>query len=395
MNDFVYNAPTKVYFGRGSDQKLGELLKERGVKCALLHYGGASAVKSGLITRVKWALEQAEIKYCELGGVKPNPRISLVRQGVELCKAQGVDFILAVGGGSVIDSAKAIGMGVAEGGDPWDFYCGARTPSKTVPVGVVLTIAAAGSEMSKSSVITNEEIAVKRGVNAEISRPVFAVMNPEFTASVPAYPTACGCADIFMHTAERYLCGGGTLKLTDGIAEALMTTVIASSKAVMRDLSNVDARANLMWASSLSHNGLTGCGNDGGDWSTHSLGHELSALYDTAHGAALTALWGSWARYVYKNCLNRFHKFAVQVMGVRPNGTREELALKGIEACEEWFASLGLPTSIKQLGVNPSEEELRLMAKKCAQNNGGKKGSCKVLYEEDMYKIFAAATRAD
>ena len=393
MNDFVQCAPTAVYFGRKSDERLTRLIAERGCKCVLVHYGGQSAVKSGLIKRVKWSLEAAGVKCAELGGVKPNPRLSLVKEGIALCKEQGVDFILAVGGGSVIDSAKAIGMGAAEGGDPWDFYCGKRTPLKTIPVGVILTISAAGSEMSKSSVITNDEIIVKRGVNAEISRPVFAILNPELTTSVPAYPTACGCADIFMHTAERYLTGGETLKLTDSIAEALMTTVIASSKEVMRDLTDIDARANLMWAGSLSHNGLTGCGNDGGDWSTHSLGHELSALYDTAHGASLTAVWGAWARYVYKHSLNRFHKFAVQVMGVRPNGTREELALKGIEACEEWFASLSLPTSIKQLGVNPTKEELELMAKKCAENNGGKKGSCKVLYEEDMLKIYTAANK--
>ncbi|MDE6075542.1 MAG: iron-containing alcohol dehydrogenase, partial [Clostridia bacterium] len=298
-----------------------------------------------------------------------------------------------VGGGSVIDSAKAIGMGCVGGGDVWDYYCKRRVPQGTIPVGVVLTIAAAGSEMSKSSVITNDKTATKCGVNAELSRPVFAIMNPELTASVPAYPTACGCADILMHTLERYLTGGETLKLTDGIAEALMTTVISSSKVVMRDLSNYEARANLMWASSLSHNGLTACGGDGGDWCTHSLGHELSALYDTPHGAALTAVWGSWARYVYKNCLNRFHRFAVQVMGVRPNGTCGELALKGIEAAEEWFASMGLPTSIKQLGVNPTEADLKLMAEKCAENNGGSKGSCMTLHVEDMLAIYTAASK--
>ena len=391
MNYFEYNTPTRVYFGKGSEERLGQLIAERGCKCVLLHYGGESAVKSGLIKRIKWILERAGVKICELGGVKPNPRLSLVYEGVGLCRREGADFILAVGGGSVIDSAKAIGMGVACGGDVWDFYCEKRTPEKSLPVGVVLTVAAAGSEMSKSSVITNDKTQVKRGRNAEISRPVFAVLNPELTATVPAYPTACGCADIFMHTLERYLTGGENLKLTDGIAEALMTTVIASSKVVMRDLTNIEARANLMWASSLSHNGLTGCGNDGGDWCTHSLGHELSALYDVAHGASLTAVWGTWARYVYKNCLNRFHKFAVQVMGVRPSGTREELALKGIEACEEWFKSLGMPVSIGELGVKPTQDDLKLMAKKWAENNGGAKGSCRVLKEEDALKIYAAA----
>lgn len=391
MNSFVYNTPTKVYFGTDSDEKLSEIISELGCKCVLLHYGSGSAVKSGLIKRVKWSLERAGVKIAELGGVKPNPRLSLVYEGIELCKAEDVDFILAVGGGSVIDSAKAIGMGAACGGDVWDFYEEKRTPDKTVPVGVVLTVAAAGSEMSKSSVITNDKTQVKRGRNAELSRPVFAVLNPELTVSVPPYPTACGCADIFMHTAERYLNSGENLALTDSVAEALMTTVIAASKRVAKKPDDLKARAELMWAGSLSHNGLMSCGTDGGDWVTHSLGHELSAMYDAAHGASLTAVWGTWARYVYKNCLNRFHKFAVQVMGVRPNGTREELALKGIEACEEWFASLGLPTSVKGLGANPSDEELKLMAKKWAENNDGEKGSCKKIKESDALAIYTAA----
>lgn len=391
MNSFEYNTPTKVYFGTDSDEKLTEIIAAGGYRCVLLHYGSGSAVKSGLIKRVKWALERAGVKTVELGGVRPNPRLSLVYDGIELCKSAGVDFILAVGGGSVIDSAKAIGMGVAGGGDVWDYYEEKRTPEKTLPVGVVLTVAAAGSEMSKSSVITNDKTQVKRGRNAEISRPVFAILNPELTVSVPPYPTACGCADIFMHTLERYLTGGKRLNLTDRMAEALMTTVIAASKKVMKKPDDLQSRAELMWAGALSHNGLTGCGGDGGDWCTHSLGHELSALYDTAHGASLTAVWGTWARYVYKNCLNSFHRFAVQVMGVRPSGTREELALKGIEYCEEWFASLGLPTSIKELGVNPTDDDLKLMAQKWAANNGGEKGSCKKLKEADVLAIYKAA----
>ncbi len=391
MNSFLYNAPTKVYFGQNSEEKLTEIISESGYKCVLVHYGCGSAVKSGLIKRVKWALEHAGVKIVELGGVMPNPRLSLVYEGIKLCLSEHVDFILAVGGGSVIDSAKAIGMGAAGGGDVWDYYEEKRTPEKTLPVGVVLTVAAAGSEMSKSSVITNDYTQVKRGRNAELSRPVFAVLNPELTVSVPPYPTACGCADIFMHTLERYLNRGENLEVTDRMAEALMTTVIEASKKVCRKPDDLKARAELMWAGSLSHNGLMSCGTDGGDWCTHSLGHEISALYDAAHGASLTAVWGAWARYVYKNCLSRFHKFAVQVMGVRPNGTREELALKGIEACVEWFASMGLPTSIRALGVNPSADDLKLMAKKWAENNGGEKGSCKKIKESDALAIYTAA----
>lgn len=393
MNNFNYCSPTKVVFGRDSDARLTELLAERGCKRVLVHYGGNSAVASGLIKRVEWAVSEAGAKAVMLGGVQPNPRLSLIRKGIELCKKQKVDFILAVGGGSVIDSSKAIGMGVAEGGDVWDFYCKKRVPKSTLPVGVVLTIAAAGSETSNSSVITDDATDTKRGCNAELSRPVFAILNPELTVTVPAFPTACGCADILMHTLERYLTGGSHLKLTDGIAEAVMTNVIAASKVVIKKPDDYEARANLMWAGSLSHNGLTGCGNDGGDWCTHQLGHELSAKYDVAHGASLTAVWGAWARYVYKDCLNRFHKFAVQVMGVRPNGTKEELALKGIEACEEWFASMGMPTSIKGLGVNPSRADLEFMADKWAQGVGGSKGSCKVLKRDDALAIYAAACK--
>ncbi len=391
MYGFVQYAPTKVIFGRGAEDKLSDELKARECKSVLLIYGGGSAVRSGLITRVKWILERCGVKQTELAGVKPNPRLSLVREGVELCRREGADIILAVGGGSVIDTAKAIGMAVAENCDPWDFYCGKRVPEKTLPVGVVLTISAAGSEMSNSSVITNDRTTVKRGCNADVSRPAFAIMNPELTLSVPAFQTACGCADIFMHTAERYLTGGETMRFTDSLAEALMTSVIKSSAQVMKNPSDYSARADLMWAGSVSHNGLTGCGGDGGDWSTHALGHELSARYDAPHGAALTAVWGSWARFVYKNCLNRFHSFAVQVMGVRPNGTREELALKGIEATEEWFARLGLPTSLKELGIEPTDEELKELADSCAENAGGCKGSCVKLYAEDMLAIYRAA----
>ena len=393
MNNFLYYAPTAVYFGKNSEEKLAEILQRYGFKKVLIHYGGESAVKSGLLTRIKWGIERAKIAYCELGGVKPNPRLSLVNQGISLCQRENVDLILAVGGGSVIDSAKAIGLGVASGGDVWDFYSRKREAAKCLPIGVVLTISASGSAMSNSSVITNDEICEKRGLSCDLTRPTFAILNPDLTVSVSPYQTACGGADIFMHTAERYLAAGGNMKLTDGISEALMTTVISATVKAVRTPDDYEARANLMWAGSLSHNGLTGCGTDGGDWVVHWLGHELSALYDVAHGAALTAVWGSWARYVYKNCLNRFYCFAVEVMGVRPNGTREELAIKGIEACEEWFSSIGMPTTITGLGVNPTDDDLKLMAHKMAVKCNGAKGSCMLLNEEDFYNIYFNALK--
>ncbi|MGN1060283.1 MAG: iron-containing alcohol dehydrogenase [Candidatus Coproplasma sp.] len=391
MNDFFYYTPTAVYFGKNAEEKLSDILKRYGFKKVLLHYGGQSAQKSGLLTRIKWVLERAGVGYAELGGVQPNPRLSLVNQGISLCQRENVDVILAVGGGSVIDSAKAIGLGVAGGGDVWDFYSRKRVAESCLPIGVVLTISASGSEMSNSSVITNDDICEKRGLSCDLTRPTFAILNPELTISVSPFQTACGCADIFMHTAERYLAAGGNMKLTDAVSEALMTTVIATSRRVLQNSNDYDARAELMWAGSLSHNGLTGCGTDGGDWVVHWLGHELSALYDAAHGAALTAVWGSWARYVYKNCLNRFHRFAVEVMGVRPNGTREELALKGIDACVEWFKSIGMPVSLADLGVNPTDDDLRLMARKMAAKCNGAKGSCMSLGENDFYNIYLSA----
>ncbi len=391
MFDFELNTPTRVVFGKDSLGQLPRLLKESGAKCVLVHYGSGKAFCGELKKKALDAVGECGAKCVELGGVQPNPRLSLVEEGIKLCKSAGVDFILAVGGGSAIDSAKAIALGAACGGDVWDFYSGKRTPDKCLPIGVVPTIAAAGSEMSNSSVITNEKTGEKCGRNVEMTRPRFAVMDPALTLTVPPYQTACGCADILMHTLERYLNGGETMHLTDSLCEALMSNVVAAAKVLKKNPADYEARANIMWAGSLSHNGLMGCGSDGGDWSTHALGHEISAKYDIAHGASMTAVWGSWARHVYKESLNRFHLFAVQAMGVRPNGTRESLALKGIEALEEWFAFLGLPTSFKELGIDATDEELAAMAHACAVHCGGVKGTCKKLREEDMLEIYRAA----
>ena len=322
MADFTFYAPTQIVFGRGGENQIGALVKAQNGKKVLLHYGGGSARRSGLLDRIRASLTAAGIAYTELGGVVPNPRLSLVREGIDLCRREGVDFLLAVGGGSVIDSAKAIGYGVTNEGDVWDFYDRRRQASACLPVGVVLTIAAAGSEMSSSSVITKEEGGIKRGYSSNLCRPRFAVMNPELTMTLPPYQTACGCTDILMHTLERYFTNnGGNMELTDGIAEALLRTVIKNAVILRDDPENYGARAEVMWAGSLSHNGLTGCGNGGDDFSVHALEHELSGMYDVAHGAGLAAVWGSWARYVYRECLPRFEQFAVRVMGV-PAGTR-------------------------------------------------------------------------
>lgn len=391
MNDFNYYTPTKVVFGRGAENKVGELIKAQGSKKVLIHYGGGSVKKWGLLDRVKDILDKEGISYTELGGAVPNPRLSLVYKGIELCRAESIDFILAVGGGSAIDSAKAIGYGAVNEGDVWDFYNRKRKPSACLPIGVVLTIAATGSEMSDSSVITNEEGWLKRGCNSDLCRPVFAVMNPELTMTLPDYQTACGCTDILMHTMERYFTSKGNMEITDSIAEGLMGTVMKNAKILVNEPDNYNARAEVMWAGSLSHNGLTGCGNGGGDFACHGLEHEIGGMFDVAHGAGLAAVWGSWARYVYKDCLARFRRFAVNVMGISEAGNDEEIALKGIEAMEEFFRLINMPTNMSELGIKPTDEQIKELAHKCSISAGGKKGSARVLYEEDMLKIYEMA----
>lgn len=389
MFDFNYYTPTKVVFGKNTETKVADLIKEFGGKKVLIHYGGGSVVRSGLLQRVTDILDKAEINYIKLGGAVPNPHLGLVYEGIELCKKEGVDFLLAVGGGSAIDSAKAIGYGVVNSGDVWDFYDYKRKVQGCLPLGVILTIAATGSEMSDSSVITKEEGLVKRGYSSDFGRPRFAIMNPELTMTLPDYQTACGCTDIMMHTMERYFTNGGNMEITDSMAEALLRTVKENAKILVKDPKNYDARAEVMWAGSLAHNGLTGCGNDGGDWMTHKLEHELGGLYDVAHGAGLAALWGSWARYVYKNCLPRFKKFAINVMDISPDAASdEEIALKGIEAMENFYHEIKMPTNLRELGVTASEEDLKLMAHKCAVGVNGGKGSAKFLKEEDMLEIY-------
>ena len=388
MFDFKYFTPTKVLFGKNTEDKVADLIQEFGGKKVLIHYGGGSVIRSGLMQRVTDKLDAAGIAYVKLGGAVPNPRLSLVYEGIELCKKEGLDFILALGGGSAIDSAKAIGYGLMNEGDVWDLYDYKKQAKACMPLGVILTLAATGSEMSDSSVITKEEGLVKRGYSSDFGRPRFAILNPELTMTLPDYQTACGCTDIMMHTMERYFTNGGNMELTDSMTEALLRTVKENAKILAHDPKNYDARAEVMWAGSLSHNGLTGCGNDGGDWMTHKLEHELGGLYDVAHGAGLAALWGSWARYVYKNCLPRFKRYAINVMGVPATGSDEEIALKGIEAMEAFYREIKMPTNLRELGVNATDDDLKLMAHKCAVGVNGGKGSARFLKEEDMYEIY-------
>lgn len=391
MVNFEYFTPTKVVFGKNAEEKTGELVKEQGCKKVLVHYGGQSAKKSGLLGRICASLEKKGISYVTLGGVVPNPHLSKVHEGIELCKKEGVDFILAVGGGSVIDSGKAIGYGVANEGEVWDFYAKTRIPEACLPIGAVLTIAAAGSEMSDSSVITNEDGWLKRGCNNNLCRCRFAIMNPELTYTLPPYQTASGCVDIMMHTMERYFTREENTALTDGIGEALLRTVMESAQTLARDPENYNARAQVMWASSLSHNGLTGCGTIG-DWSCHQLEHELGGMFDVAHGAGLAAVWGSWARYVYKEKPERFAQFAVNVMGVTNDfSDPEKTALEGIRKMEEFYRSIHMPINIRELGVELTEEQVEQLAYKCSFMEKRTIGQFKVLDRNDMEEIYRMA----
>lgn len=391
MENFQYYTPTKIIFGRGAEEQTGQLAAEQGCKKVLVHYGGGSVVRSGLLERICRSLDAAGISYVSLGGVVPNPRLSLVYEGIRLARKEQVDFILAVGGGSVIDSAKAIGYGVANEGDVWDFYEKRRTAKACLPIGVVLTIAAAGSEMSDSSVITKEEGWLKRGYSSNYARARFAVMNPELTMTLPKYQTASGCVDIMMHTMERYFNHSENMEMTDGISEHLIRTVMKNAKILMNEPDNYQARAEVMWAGSLSHNGLTGCGTGGGDWASHQLEHELGGMFDVAHGAGLAAVWGSWARYVMDAAPERFAKFAVNVMGVEPEAEKLKTAQKGIEAMEDFYHALDMPVCIGDMGIELTEEQMRELAEKCSHFGKRTIGCIKKLDQEDMYQIYKEA----
>lgn len=391
MNNFDWYAPTHIVFGRGTESEVNSLLKSSKCTRVLLHYGSGSVIRTGLLDKIKSSLDKAGIDYIELGGVVANPRLSLVYEGIELAKSKGVDFILAVGGGSVIDSAKAIAYGAAADFDVWDLYDRKRTPESALPVGVVLTIAAAGSEMSNSSVITNENGGIKRGYSNNMVRPKFAILNPELTMTLPDFQTACGCTDIMMHTMERYFTSAGNMELTDGIAEALLRTVTKNALILVEDPKNYEARAEVMWAGSLSHNGLTGCGNGGDDFATHRIEHEISGMFDVAHGAGLAAIWGSWARYVLDDCLPRFKKFATNVWDIKDSGDDREVALAGILRTEAFFKQIGMPISLRDFGFELTDEVINELSEKCERAVGGKVGAAKVLYRDDFKEIYKLA----
>ncbi len=393
-SSFSYYAPTEVIFGRDTETQAGALVKKWGGTKVLLHYGGESAKRSGLLARIEASLEAAGILVVSLGGVVPNPRLSLVHTGIELARREGVDFLLAVGGGSVIDSAKAIGYGLFNEGEVWDFYEGKRKPLGCTPVGAVLTIAAAGSEMSSSSVITNEVGDLKRGLNTDYSRCKFAIMNPTLTYTLPRYQTMSGAVDIMMHTIERYFIAGATMALTDEMAEALLRVVMAAARTLKERSDDYEARADLMWASSLSHNGLTGCGHESrGDWAPHQLEHEMGGMFDVAHGAGLAAIWGSWARFVYKERPERFSRFGERVLGLSPTGDDLVDARAAIDALLDFFREIDMPTTFAELGIHPTAEQIDEMTSKATFFSKRTLGDVMVLGHDEIHKIFTDAAQ--
>jgi alcohol dehydrogenase YqhD (iron-dependent ADH family) len=388
MDNFEFKNTTKIIFGRGTENGVGTETKKHAGK-VLLHYGGGSVKKSGLYDRVVKSLKSAGIEFIELGGVQPNPRLSLVREGISICRDKKIPFILAIGGGSAIDSAKAIAVGVPYKGDVWDFYDNKGMPEEALPVATVLTIPAAGSESSPSSVITKEEGALKRGLTTELIRPVFSILNPELTFTLPAYQTACGAADIMAHIMERYFTNTEQVDFTDRLCEAAMKSIIANVPRVLRDPENYDARAEVMWAGSVAHNDLLGTGRTG-DWGSHMIEHELSGIYDVAHGAGLAVVFPAWMKYVYTHDIARFTQFASRVWNVEIDFAHpDRTAIEGIARLEGFFKSIGLPVTLRDLKIPGGR--IDEMADKCTLGDTIKVGNFVRLDKKAVADILTLA----
>ncbi|NBH72145.1 iron-containing alcohol dehydrogenase [Clostridiaceae bacterium] len=393
MQSFTYLSPTEVAFGKGTQDQTAAYVRKYGGTRVLLVYGGGSIVRSGLLGQVRQNLEEAGLPCREFGGAMPNPTLEHAREGIRQALDFSADFILGIGGGSAIDTAKAIAIGSANPQtDIWDFWCHKKNAGRALPTGAILTIPAAGSETSNSSVLTNSATGSKRGLSSDLNRPRFAIMNPELTYTLPVYQVACGVTDIMMHTLDRYF-NPTDNELTDAIAEALLRTVIDKGRTAIQNPRDYDAMSELMWAGSLSHNGLTGLGGPG-DFAVHQLGHELSAMFGTAHGASLSTIWDSWALAVCPEKPARFARYARNVWGLQ-NEDENALALAGIQATVAYFSELGMPVSF---GTNPdigiqSDETLRDLAYRCSFQKSRTIGTFRVLDEENIYKIYQAANQ--
>ena len=391
MNNFRFWSPTEFVFGRNTVKNTAQLVKKYGGTKVLLHYGGQSAIKSGLLAEVENNLQNEFIDYVKLGGVQPNPVDTLVYEGIELCRAENVNFILAVGGGSVIDSAKAIAAGIPYGGDFWNFFEKTITVNQAVPVATILTIPAAGSEGSPNTVITKTNGMLKRGMLSPLLRPVFSIMDPVLTFTVPTNHTAYGIADIMAHVMERYFTQTTGVDITDRLCEAILLSVIKEAPIVINEPENYDARANIMWASTIAHDGSCGVGREE-DWATHVLEHELSALYDVPHGAGLAVMFPAWMQYVYTAGIDRFVQFATRVWGIENTGDKKEVALKGIMALKNFFSSIGLPINFEELGARTSDIDKLMDTLKI--NSGGKLGYFLPLDMDDCRKIYEIAAKS-
>ena len=391
MQSFTYHVPTKVIFGAGTEQQAGSAVKASGGSNVLVLYGGGSAVKSGLLDRVTASLSEVGLIWTAKGGVQPNPILGFVNETIEACKGNGTDFILAVGGGSVIDTAKAVAYGLAVPEVPvWDYFTGKATQKAALPIGCVLTIAAAGSETSDSCVITNEATGEKRGSNTDFNRPRFAILDPELTYTLPPYQTACGVVDIMMHTMDRYFNSAPDNELTDALSEALLRTTIQYGVEAMEHPESYQARSELMWCGSISHNNLTGLGRTK-DFSVHQFGHELSGKYGIAHGGSLAIMWPAWAKAVCKTDYARFARFARNVWGVVESDDRKA-ALAGIAAAEKYFKSLSLPVTLgeSEIGVVPPED-MEALALGCSRNRSRSVGSFCPLDHDAIRAVYEAA----
>jgi len=393
MQNFTFSQPTVCIFGKGPEAGLKEQLSKRNVKKVLFHYGEGSIKKNGIYEMVCSVLKELELTYFELGGVQPNPRVSLVRKGIELCRSNKIDFILAVGGGSVIDSAKAIAVGVPYDGDVWDMYIGKAHPSelneKPLPVGVVLTIPAAGSESSIASVISNDDGLMKRDIGSELITPVFAILNPEYTFTLPPYQVACGCSDIMAHMFERYFTPDKNVDVTDRQLEANMRCMLHYSKLAQDNPNDYDIKAEVMWAGTIAHNDMLSCGR-GGDWGSHLIEHELSAIYDIYHGEGLSIVFPAWIRYCWKVDPPRFEQFFRRVFDVDyAMGETERVIHEGVSRLESYYKSLGLPVRLSEVKIG--EDRLREMADKCVMYRDGAIGGIKRLTADDIYSIYRLA----
>jgi len=391
MDNFQFYSPTEFIFGKETEAQAGEMVKKYGGKKVLLHYGGKSAANSGLLDKVKESLEDSKIEYVELGGVKPNPRDTLIYRGIDICRKEGVDFILSVGGGSCIDSAKAIALGVTYDGDFWDFYGSGKVVQKALPIGTILTIAAAGSEGSGASVVTKEDGWLKRDVSSDLLRPKFSILNPELTCSLPPYQTACGATDIMAHVFERYFTNTKEVEITDRLCEAVLMTMIKETPRVIADPGNYEARANIMWAGTVAHNDIVGVGRSQ-DWNSHAIEHELSALYDVAHGAGLAVIMPAWMEFVYKHDIMRFAQAAVRIWGCEMNFINPELtALEGIQCFRSFLSYIGMPINFEELGAR--EEDIPKLVEKMGIGNG-RTGGFVQLSSNDIIEIYRIAAHA-